>query len=57
MEYQFDLFWRSQPLDEGRLQDLTDSLTADSVVLINSGGSDTLVTKRQLFRPRIRVAM
>jgi hypothetical protein len=50
MEFQFDLVWREK-LDPPAAAELADSLVAEPVVLINSGGKDDPIVMQKLFNP------
>jgi hypothetical protein len=51
MEFQFDLVWREKLGSPAAAAELADSLVAEPVVLINSGGSDEPVVLQRLFAP------
>jgi len=50
MEFQFELVWREK-LDAPAAAELADTLVADPVVLINSGGRDDPIVLQRLFTP------
>jgi hypothetical protein len=51
MEFQFDLVWREKLGSPAAAAELADSLVAEPVVLINSGGADDPVVLQRLFAP------
>jgi hypothetical protein len=51
MEFQFDLVWRERSDTTLPAQELADSLTAEAVTLLNSGGADSPILLQRLFAP------
>ena len=50
MEFQFDLVWHEK-LDPSAAAESADSLVAEPVVLINSGGPENPIVMQRLFNP------
>lgn len=51
MEFQFDLAWRKDTAEPGRIADVANSLQNEPVVLINSEGTDATPLLQRLFEP------